>query len=73
MNKEHNWQWVSADKYHITYRSEYCGEVQVYNDLKKHLEKEVLDKVADYVKKELPSDFNAVMLINHIATLQNEN
>jgi len=29
-----------------------------------------LNKVSDYIKKEMPADFNTVVLINHIAELQ---
>lgn len=37
MNIKHNWKWRSEDEYHITYHSDYCGEVQVNRALRDYI------------------------------------
>lgn len=38
----HKWEFIKEDKYHETWRSEYCGEIQVQKALAEHIRNQSL-------------------------------
>lgn len=40
----HKWEFLKEDKYHETWRSEYCGEIQVQKALADHIRHHQLQK-----------------------------